>query len=209
MNFKSKLYLIRHAESLANTRGIYQGQTYDTGLSPLGRLQAQALASRFAGEKFDHVFASPLKRTNQTAAFFSDSCNVDPELLETNHGAWEGLHKSEVAIRWSDLYIRWQTAPADVVFPGGEAYQDTAARAVNWFNRIAKMSGTVAAVTHINIIQAIIAHILGLDPNSIQNYPIQPTGVTLIESRSPARIVYLNDFSHLKALKSDLTVHAL
>src|SRR3989304_5748180 len=117
--------------------------------------------------------------------FFSDSCNVDPELLETNHGAWEGLHKSEVAIRWSDLYIRWQTAPADVVFPGGEAYQDTAARAVNWFNRIAKMSGTVAAVTHLNIIQAIIAHILGLDPNSIQNYPIHPTGVTLIEYRSP------------------------
>ncbi|MEK9143344.1 MAG: histidine phosphatase family protein, partial [Patescibacteria group bacterium] len=32
----AKIYLIRHAESIANAQGIYQGQTYDTELSVRG-----------------------------------------------------------------------------------------------------------------------------------------------------------------------------
>ena len=39
----TKIYLVRHAESLANAQGIYQGQTYDTPLSNLGKKQAAAL----------------------------------------------------------------------------------------------------------------------------------------------------------------------
>jgi len=43
----TKLILIRHAQSLANARGISQGQKIDEPLSELGKIQAQKLAQRF------------------------------------------------------------------------------------------------------------------------------------------------------------------
>lgn len=55
----AKIFFIRHAESIANTQGIYQGQTYDTPLSPLGVRQARLLAQRLARENLSFVIASP------------------------------------------------------------------------------------------------------------------------------------------------------
>ena len=59
-------YLIRHGESLYNAEGRIQGQS-DVALSPLGLLQAQAIAEALADETIDAIFASPLRRAWQTA----------------------------------------------------------------------------------------------------------------------------------------------
>ena len=42
-----KVYLIRHAESIGNARGIHQGHTNDFSLSELGRKQADFLKKEF------------------------------------------------------------------------------------------------------------------------------------------------------------------
>ena len=204
----TKIFLIRHAESLANAAGIYQGQTYDTDLSPLGRHQARALSDRFRAQNFDRVISSPLRRAVQTASGLG-RVETDTGLLETNHGAWEGLSKSEISARWPDLYHCWLTCPAEVVFPGGEAFTETATRAMPWFWQIPRRSGSFAVITHINFIQSIIVNRLNSDLNRTLDYPLQPTGVSLFTAHSPVRIEYLNDFSHLKSIKSDLSTHAL
>ncbi len=204
----TKIYLIRHAESLANTRGIYQGQSYDTDLSPLGLLQIKALADRFVGEKFDTVFASPLKRTVQTAQVLGDIV-LEPSLLETNHGAWEGLSKDVIRQTWPDLYQRWQTHPSDVQFPAGEHFQDTAKRSIAWLDSTLSKPGTIAAVTHGNIIQILLTYLFGRDLNAIYDFFPQSTAVTLINTASVPRVVYHNDISHLNKLQSDLSLHAI
>ena len=204
----ARIFLIRHAESLANTRGIFQGQTFDTALSPLGKKQAQALKSRFVPEKLDAVYASPLKRTRQTAKTLGKHIN-EPALLETDHGEWEGKSKIQIQTAWPDLYQKWLTFPSLVTFPGGEAFADTASRTIDWFNHLTNQSGTFAVVTHSNIIQIILCHLLKLKLDKMWHLAMQPTAVTLIETHSPAKIIYLNDTGHLKGLESDLAAHAI
>lgn len=204
----TRVYLIRHAESVANTQGFYQGQTYNTPLSPLGRKQAQALKKRFVKEKFAAVYASPLKRTIQTAQFLGEVV-LDPNLIETNHGEWEGLHKDEIAIRWPNLYVDWFTRPTTVQFPQGEHFLQTVNRVTKWLNKISHKSGTYAAITHSNVIMILLTKIMGLDINNMWQFAMQPTAVTLIESHSPAKLIYINDTSHLNELKSDLSIQAI
>ena len=127
----NKIYLIRHAESVANTLGIYQGQTCDTDLSPLGVKQAKALAIKLKSEEFDKVYCSPLKRTLLTAqaiAGFHDrriDVITDRNIVETNHGKWEGLRKKEIEFRWPRLYRLWHIDPENVKFPAGERFART------------------------------------------------------------------------------------
>lgn len=204
----ARIYLIRHAESVANTAGVFQGRTYDTDLSQLGLKQTQALKTRFASERFDAVYASPLKRTLQTARVLGE---VIPNLglIETNHGQWEGLSKAEIKAKWSKNYNLWLTRPSQVKFPSGEHFLQTANRVTKWLTQISQKPGTHAAVTHSNVIMVLVAKILGLGVNDMWQFAMQPTAVTLIESHSPAKIIYLNDTSHLKGLESDLATHAI
>jgi len=204
----TRVFLVRHAESVANAAGIYQGQTYDTPLSGLGQRQAAALAARFAGQQFDRIFTSPLVRTRQTASAVGPVVE-QPALMETNHGQWEGLPKSAIADRWPEVYASWQSTPGQTEFPGGEHFTATANRAHAWLQSLLSNPGVYMAVTHTNVIQALVTRVLGQDLNQIWDYAIQPTGVTLIESNSPPKIIYINDTAHLNGLESDLTTHAL
>lgn len=215
----TKIYLIRHAESIANTKGIYQGQSYDTDLSPLGKKQAKALGKRLADISFDAIYTSPLNRALQTAktieknhsspvAFF-----LERDLMETNHGNWEGKSKQEIATRWSDLYQEWMTNPQAVKFPGGEAYTETIQRVLSWFEKFQNMlprDHSVVVVTHSNVIQILLASLQGIDFGKLWDMPVsQAASVTLIESHSPTRVIHQNDITHLAGLESDLERHAI
>lgn len=204
----ARIFLVRHAESLANTQGIFQGQTHDTDLSPLGVRQAAALGRRFAQSRFDAILASPLQRTRQTAAALGQAVD-EPSLTETNHGLWETRSKIFVQSRWPDLYAQWLTHPGTVEFPKGEPFSATRDRVVAWFDRLSATDQTVVAVTHSNVIMALLTHMLGQPLDAMWQYAMQPTAVTLIESHSPARVVYINDTSHLNGLESDLSTHAI
>jgi len=62
-----KIYLVRHGESIANAKGIHQGQKIDTSLSKKGLEQAQKIAERLKDEDFEIIYSSDLKRAYETA----------------------------------------------------------------------------------------------------------------------------------------------
>ena len=209
-----KFYLIRHAESVANSRGIYQGQTYDTQLSLRGKKQAKNLAIYFKNLKLDCVVASPLKRTSKTAEYLAKATNSDllhePLIIETNHGDWEGKHKDFIQKNWSEIYGTWFKSPADAVFPNGESFKATQKRVLDWWKDFKKTPGEFAVVTHDNIIRIIVAHTLGLSLNKIWNFDITPTGVTVIEQKhDDSKLRILNDTKHLNGEEKSVTAHAL
>ena len=72
------LVFVRHAESLGNAQGRWQGRR-DSELTDLGRRQAAKLRERFASEGFEptHIYASPLSRTHETARIVSIACRLD------------------------------------------------------------------------------------------------------------------------------------
>lgn len=211
----AKIYLIRHAESIANTKGIYQGQSYDTKLSQLGEKQADALGRRFANIPLDRVYSSPLTRAIQTAkAILKHQHTTIPftlqkEIIETNHGEWEGIHKSEIQSHWPREYRRWQEHPSAVRFPKGERFADTARRARMWIQDICKKNETVAVVTHGNIIQIFLTYFYRLPLNEIWKFDIQSASVTIISAQKVKRVIQENNSDHLVGLVSDLSKQAV
>src|SRR6516165_4417328 len=98
----TRLYLIRHGESLANREYRYIG-TRDDPLSAHGQTQALQLAEALSGLPITAVYSSPLQRTYYTALQIAASHNLEvqrvDELRECNFGTWEGLSRAEVLER--------------------------------------------------------------------------------------------------------------
>ena len=81
-----KIILVRHGESIANSKGISQGnqdEWEDTNLTEKGFKQARGVAERLREEPIDLIFSSDLKRAKQTAEEINKFHNV-PIQLEPN-----------------------------------------------------------------------------------------------------------------------------
>lgn len=101
---KTKLLLIRHAQSVTNSDKIFTGQL-NAGLSELGIRQAELMAEWVNSHfKLNAVYSSDLSRAIATAAPLARiaGLEVHPEtkLREILAPHWEGLHYSEIYERW-------------------------------------------------------------------------------------------------------------
>lgn len=211
----ANIYLVRHAESVANTQGIYQGITYDTELSELGQKQAKALAERFKRISLSRVIASPLKRTLQTATIVALNkhlpVQVEPQIIETNHGDWEGKHKDVIKKTWPWMYKKWTRFPSSTKFPQGEHFLETQKRVLAWWQLFCQnISADTLVVSHDNIIRIIVARILNRKLNKIWKFHLQPTAITEVSViKDTITLVGLGECKHLGGLNVDLSMHAL
>lgn len=140
------LVLVRHGESEYIVEGRFQGQM-DTPLTERGQRQASLVATRLAaaheapalpvprGDPLE-VVHSPLSRTRQTAQAIvaahpgSPALRLRPDagFLEIAQGAWEGLHRTEIATRYAKELATWRRRPTEVWAPGGESLAQVAER---------------------------------------------------------------------------------
>ena len=92
------IYLIRHAETDINLRGICQSQTVDSKLSRRGVEQAKKLAKWAQDEDIAAVYSSPLCRAVRTAeiAFGGKKIIEIDELMEQHCGALSGKTVDEM-----------------------------------------------------------------------------------------------------------------
>jgi broad specificity phosphatase PhoE len=99
----TRLLLIRHAEVEARYQGIFGG-TIDMDLSPRGHEQAAALAAHLCRRPLSAIYASPMKRVQQTLAPLlvngTPSPVILPDLREVDFGDWTGL-------AWDDIHARF------------------------------------------------------------------------------------------------------
>src|SRR5262245_19890061 len=118
-----KLTLLRHAETDWNRERRYQGWT-DTGLSAVGRAQAEAAARRLAGQPFAAVWSSPLRRARDTAAAIATAQGLAVKehaaFMEMGFGEWEGLTVAEVEARFPEEHRAWLETPHLVARAEGE-----------------------------------------------------------------------------------------
>ncbi len=90
------LIFIRHAQSTANARRIWQGQL-DFPLSPLGQEQASKAGESLRGTPVASVYSSPLSRAAETARIIAarldypeDEISYPDGLLERHGGELQG-----------------------------------------------------------------------------------------------------------------------
>jgi probable phosphoglycerate mutase len=217
------LYLIRHGEAMSNITPIIGGQRGDTGLSPLGMRQAEALRDRLAmGEiAADVLIASTLTRARQTAEIIAPALNLpivwDEEVQELRPGAADGLTLTEMAERYG--VPDFERDPYRPFAPGGESWAQFLLRVGTALNRIAREHAgkQVVVVCHGGIIDGSMLCFFGLSTQQV-NYRVEffthNTAITHWErvtytGPDPAmhpgtptrwRLVGYNDIAHLRKI---------
>ena len=121
------VYLVRHGENPANLTKEFSCRRVDYSLTDKGVLQAQQTARFFAGVPVDRIYASPLKRTLETARFIAEPLHrpviVLESLREVNVGEFEGQPVSpELWARHNAIIAGWLDGHPQVNFPGGENF---------------------------------------------------------------------------------------
>jgi broad specificity phosphatase PhoE len=158
-----RLFLVRHAEALANTDLRYLGSR-DDPLTARGQWQALQLAQAFAPLDLAAVYTSPLTRAVTTAMPIAEAHRLslipEPRLVEAAMGTWEGLRRAEILARSADDAARHQQWEADPTCapPGGEALADVQARVVACVHDLAERhaGAAVVLVSHVGPIKALL-----------------------------------------------------
>ncbi len=195
------LILIRHGRTPANAQGILAGRAPGVELDDEGRKSAIALQSKFSGLEISKVFASPLIRTQQTARLVFPGLEIEQadDLIECEYGDWTGKKLSELAK--DPLWPLVQNSPDKVTFPNGESMQNMSDRATAQIQNIdlglTEQYGENfiwAAVSHGDVIKAVIASALGLELSKFQKIYVEPASVSVIRyNKGDSSVVKVND----------------
>jgi probable phosphomutase (TIGR03848 family) len=197
------LLLIRHARTAAT--GTRLGGRTDVPLDDAGRAQAEATAERLAEVPLKAVYASPLKRSVQTAEAIAAPRGLEVRLCdgvnEVDYGAWtdRSLKQLTRTRQWGVI----QAHPSLVAFPDGETIRAMQTRAADAVEGVvaAHRRDVVAVVTHADVIKALVAFYLGQPLDCFQRLHVAPASVTMLELQPGLRpvLLRLNDDGPLRA----------
>ena len=189
----SRIFLLRHAHSTANAKGILAGRMENIALSKEGALQQTALRQRLAGAKFDQVFSSPMQRCLETIAGFADNPEIVEDFQEVHYGDWTGKRTSSLMrnASWREIHKH----PASVRFPNGETLPEVQTRALAGLDRVVnKRSKNVLISTHADVVKVLVLHALGTHLNNIDKLAIDNASFTIIErDGNDFRVLRVND----------------
>jgi broad specificity phosphatase PhoE len=210
----TRLVIVRHGHARAVDTGVVAGHRGCTGLSDLGRRQAEALRDRLAraGFRADAVVTSVLPRAIETAEIVAPAVGVDPggvphlcELCERHPGEGDGL-------TWDSFVERYGAIdpledPDHPMSPGGESARSFRARVEAAVARLAERYAgrTVLVVSHGGVILATTLSLLGLGPRWFAR-DLQNTSLTEWVRGSDGRWLLhrFNDAAHLEALTAKI-----
>lgn len=194
-----ELLLIRHA--LPVRRELLDGAA-DPELSSDGREQAQELAKYLASEHIDAIYASPLKRAQQTAAALTDRRDVE---IVTSAGLAEWDQNSSEYIPVEELKAagdpRWQ-AMLEGNWMADESEEDFNSRIMSAIETIVSDHGgqRVAVVCHGGVINGYLSEVLGLTGFARMFFYPNYTSIHRVAAASSGErsIITINETSHLR-----------
>lgn len=194
------LLLVRHARSTANTDGLLTGRLKGVRLDETGREQAAHVGRRLSVVPLSALVSSPLERCRETAAAIRSAqprpvrLVSERGLVECDYGEWQGRPLKELARH--KLWKTVQRHPSTVTFPDGESLAAMSSRAVAAVRRhdarveaAAGSRGVWAAVTHGDLVKAVLADALGLHLDQFQRLHADPASVSVVRYTSEGAYV--------------------
>ena len=149
--FSSRFLFVRHGESEANKERVIGGSR-DVALTDKGRQEAADAAGLLAKETVGSIFASPMRRTWETAEIIAATKNGAgiepvPGIEERRYGVWEGQPKH--------LFDRAQTPE------GGEGPDEFNDRTIEALKTVTG-AAPILIVSHSGTFRALRVHLLGV-----------------------------------------------
>jgi probable phosphoglycerate mutase len=201
------ILLIRHA--MCDPVGVaIAGRAAGIHLNAAGREQARELGEWLALLRLDAIYSGPLERAYETACIVAAphalAVRVSSGLDELDFGEWTGrtLAELEPLPAWRRFNERRSEAPV----PGGERMVDAQRRAVAELDRLAREHprGRVAAVSHGDILRAVLVYHLRMSLDDIHRLEVSPASVSVVTlDGGPPRVRRVNIPANAGTLSAD------
>ena len=189
------MILVRHGRTTANASGTLAGRLPGVMLDERGLEQARKAAERIAPVPLALAVTSPMERCQQTLSTILDGRTgeasempkvvVEDGLAECDYGDWQGEKISALTRR--KLWKTVQNQPSAVTFPGGESMAAMQMRGVEAVRRhdaaVTAAHGDSAvwlAVSHGDLIKAILADALGMHLDLFQRLHVDPASISVV-----------------------------
>ena len=177
-NGHRELWLVRHGETPAS-RGHTLAGWADVPLTEHGEEEACALRALLAGERFDGVWSSDLRRAVATARLAWGEPRLDARLREMSFGSLEGLLWESLDARGQEALARFEGFAA----PGGESFEDLRARVLSFLDGLP--AGRHLVFTHGGVVR-LLSREVGEDR-------FLPTGTLLVLDWDARRLLSRRD----------------
>ncbi len=189
----------------------------DVPLNEVGRAEARDAARALVGSGLVAVYTSPLGRAREVAEAIAVKNGVgavrkQPDLMNLDYGAWEGLTKEEAEAVDPDAWELYVGDPEAAVCPEGESLCEAGDRVIAALRSIAEAhpGQSVAAVSHGVMLRLAVLRVVGASENDWQF--ALPTGTALVFDVDGDGIRLVSDFDRSrsdprKASGAPATVH--
>jgi broad specificity phosphatase PhoE len=200
----TRVFLIRHGSTELSAEDRFAGAV-DVLLSDAGRDQARRLGQRLTRAEIAAAFASPMKRTMETARLVVEphGIAVTPVdgIREIAHGRWEGKTRQEVEREFPEEYARYEHDPFSFAPVDGESGLSVTARALPALLEIVEdySDKQIVVVSHKATIRLLLSTLLGFDPRKYRDRLDQaPCALNILDFKdvAHARLTLFNDTSH-------------
>jgi broad specificity phosphatase PhoE len=160
----SKIYIIRHGQTVWNVEGKFQGFG-NSNLTEKGMQQAIAVGKFLQDKSIGQIFCSPLQRAkdtltivrSQNPSFIDIETIYDDNLRECNYGKIEGMDEGIIRTQLllQGIDRRDPETKFSFRFEGGESYQDQMVRAMHFImnNEILNASENIAIICHMGTLK--------------------------------------------------------
>ncbi len=208
----TRLLLVRHGESQVTVDRVIGGPKTCSGLSALGKQQAEALRQRLVDAPFEahNVWASTMPRAIETAqiilpALGDHELQIDADLEEHRPGEADGLPFAD----FGDVYEMFDFVdePFRPMAPGAESLAGFHHRAGNALHAVVEKhrgESTVVAC-HAGVVDVALRTFLGLGLRPTFDLHTLNTSLTELkrdDDRDRWALVRYNDAAHLAGLPS-------
>jgi 2,3-bisphosphoglycerate-dependent phosphoglycerate mutase len=185
------LWLVRHGESTWNIAGLAQGHNDEAELTERGLRQAADAAAQFGYRPVRAIYASDLRRAQQTAAAFAAVLGLpvqaDRRLRERSLGLVEGNPHAAIGPSVTGLADGLVIDP-DIRPPAGESVRDLYLRAAAFYDDLAAdladsmlaTSGDVLVIAHGGTVRVLDAYIHGVPVDQMTWRPVDNATIVRI-----------------------------
>ena len=184
------VFLVRHGRTALNAQGRFRGLA-DPPLDETGLSEAEAAAAVIAtrpnaNRPLAAIATSRLIRARQTAEAIGLAAGREPfvldELLDLDHGRWQGLTPDEAKAIDPAAYERFRHDPRGCTPPGGEALADVEARMRSALRSLASRypGEDMVAVSHEIPIRLLVSGLRGVDGPAIWELDLPTASVTTL-----------------------------
>lgn len=157
---------VRHGESEANLNDMLVSEHADPPLTDRGRQEARMVAHQWMIHPPTAIYASPLKRSIDTAKIWAEETHaspvqIDPRLHEIRLGEFDGRRIQDLLENDRIRYQLWKSDPESPP-RHGEKLSAVGTRMMSFLSDMSTRyeSGFVVAITHADCLKAVTLHIL-------------------------------------------------